>query len=50
MERLSLAVARSGGDIDGLSGRLVRELVSESFHNDDVAVGATIVVRYWACE
>jgi len=38
MERLSVAVARSGGGIDGLSGRLVRELVSESFHNDDVAV------------
>lgn len=35
-ERLAVAAAeQSGGSIDGLSDRLVRELVSESFHDDD---------------
>ena len=38
MERLTIAATQSGGSIDGLSDRLVRELVSESFHDDDVAV------------
>jgi PAS domain S-box-containing protein len=38
MKRLTLAATQSGGGIDGLSGRLVRELVSESFRDDDVAV------------
>ena len=38
MERLTIAATQSGGGIDGLSDRLVRELVSESFHDDDVAV------------
>jgi len=39
MERLAVTAAeQSGRGIDGLSGRLVSELVSESFHDDDVAV------------
>jgi len=39
MERLAIAAAeQGGGGIAGLSERLVSELVSESFHDDDVAV------------
>jgi PAS domain S-box-containing protein len=39
MERLAAAAAeQSSRGIAGLSGRLVSELVSESFHDDDVAV------------
>jgi PAS domain S-box-containing protein len=39
MERLAITAAgQSERSIDRLSERLVRELVSESFHNDDVAV------------
>jgi hypothetical protein len=39
MERLAVTAAeQSAQGIDGLSGRLVSELVSESFHDDDVAV------------
>jgi serine phosphatase RsbU (regulator of sigma subunit)/anti-sigma regulatory factor (Ser/Thr protein kinase) len=39
LERLAVTAAeQSGRGIGGLSDRLVRELVSESFHNDDVAV------------
>ncbi len=46
MDRLAVTAAEQGGrGIAGLSGRLVRELVSESFHDDDVAVVCARLLR-----